>query len=543
MVQENFINTITSSLVNNWSKPAFTDYGTEHTMTYGDVANQIAKLHLIMREVGIKPTDRVALMGRNNSNWVTTYLATITYGAIVVPILQDFNSYDTLHIINHSGSKLLFLTDLLYDNLDIHQMSEVRAVISLTDFHPIATVPAVETENILPEAILKRFEALYPNGLQPDDIHYIHRSNEEVGSINYTSGTTGFSKGVLTPLNALAGNVKFCSENHVVYPESRQLVHLPLAHSFGCAFDFLTSFCVGAHAWYMGRMPSARILLQAFAEVKPTCVFTVPLIIEKLYKQIILPHKNDISPTKARQILIDLFGGQLDEVIIGGAPLNDEVAQYLTDIKFPYTVGYGMTECAPLIAYCKANVYRLGSCGKELPGLMKVKVDHPNKDGIGELIVSGEHIMYGYYEGSNESLNLRTTDEWFRTGDLGYIDEDGYIYIKGRCKTMILGPNGQNIYPEEIEAKLNNLPYVAESLVLEQEGRLVALVYPDLKAADDAHLNHEMLEQMMERNRKIVNARLARYEQIQRISLFPREFEKTPKKNIKRFLYTYALTK
>lgn len=540
MIQENFIETIASSIKNNWSKPAFTDYGTDHTMTYCDVANLIAKLHLIMQEVGIKPSDRVALIGRNNSNWVTTYLATITYGAIVVPILQDFNAYDTLHIINHSGSKLLFATDLLYDdNMDIHQMSDMRAVISLADFHPIEVVPAIDVTTISPDAIQQRFTSLYPNGVQPDNIHYAQRGNDDIASINYTSGTTGFSKGVLTPFNALAGNVKFCSEHHVVYPESRQVVHLPLAHSFGCAFDFLTTFCVGAHAWYMGRTPSAKILLQAFREVKPTCIFTVPLILEKIYKQMILPHKNDISRVKARQMLIELLGGALDEVIIGGAPLNDEVAQYLTDIKFPYTVGYGMTECAPLIAYCKAKIFRLGSCGKELDGLMKVKVDKPNEEGIGELIVSGEHVMYGYYEGPNGSLNIRTTDEWLRTGDLGYIDTDGFIYIKGRCKTMILGPSGQNIYPEEIEAKLNNLPYVAESLVLEQDGGLVALVYPDFKAADDAHLNHEILEQMMEQNRRIVNSRLARYEQLQRISLFPHEFEKTPKKNIKRFLYTH----
>lgn len=538
MIKENFIQTISNSLINNWDKPAFTDYDTDKTTTYGQVAEQIAYLHLLLRIADIRQGDKISLIGKNDSNWVTTYLAVVTYGAIIVPILQDFHPTNTLHIINDSGSRLLFCSPNQYESLDIHEMTNVMAIVSLTDFHPFIAAHGLDMRLLFRENILANFKQQYPRPFSATDVHYIHRENICLASINYTSGTTGFSKGVLTTLNALAGNVKLCSSRHVIHPQSRQLVFLPLAHSFGCAFDFLTTFCVGAHAWYIGKTPAPRTLLEAFSKVKPTCIFTVPLILEKLYKKYILPLNDSKSADELRAMLISAFGGEVEEVIVGGAPLDEEIGKFLSGIQFPYSVGYGMTECAPLIAYSRANEYKLGSCGKALDGLMEIRIDEPDRDGVGEIVVRGEHTTLGYYHAPAASLELFTNDGWLRTGDMGYLDEEGYLFIKGRCKTMLLGPSGQNIYPEAIEAKLNNLPYVLESLVLQRDNGLIALVYPDYKMADEQRIGHEELLSVMEQNRHLLNLTLARYEQIQRIILYPHEFEKTPKKNIKRFLYT-----
>ncbi len=554
MVKENFIQTIEAAIIQNWSSVAFSDYGTPISLKYQNVAQEIERIHILLAQCGIKPDDKVALMGRNNSSWVTTYLAILTYGAVVVPILQDFRPNDTLHILNHSESKIFFVTDVLYETMDIDQMEHVEAVLSLSTREPLSVKSSQFTaESISPSVIEQLFATKYPGGITPEKIHYIDRDNSCTASINYTSGTTGFSKGVVTRLNALAGNVKFCSENHVIYRGSRQVVFLPLAHAFGCAFDFLTSFCVGAHAYFLGKTPSPRVLLSAFKEIKPTCIFTVPLILEKIYQKQILPLLNkssinfalklplidDVLLSKIRQQLINAFGGEFDEVIIGGAPMNADVEAFLQRIHFPYTVGYGMTECAPLISYSKSYDFREGSCGKVLDGLMEVKLDNMNTDGIGELLVRGEHVMSCYYKNQEATNEVFTSDGWLKTGDLGYIDEDGFIFIKGRNKTMILGPNGQNIYPEEIEAKLNNMPYVMESLVLEQDHNLVALVCPDFETVDAANLSKSQLEEKIEENRKMVNSLLASYEQISAIKLYPHEFEKTPKKSIKRFLYTH----
>ena len=553
MVQENFIKTIESSIIQNWSLVAFSDYGTSVTLKYQNVAQEIERIHVLLAQCGIKPDDKVALMGRNNSSWVTTYLAIITYGAVVVPILQDFRPNDTLHILNHSESRLFFVTDVLYETLDIDQMEHVEAVLSLASREPLSVrSEAFTKEDIRPEVIDKIFYAKYPGGITPEKIHYVERDNYCTASINYTSGTTGFSKGVVTRLNALAGNVKFCIEHKAIYKGSRQVVFLPLAHAFGCAFDFLTSFCVGAHAYFLGKTPSPRVLLEAFKAVKPTCIFTVPLILEKIYQKQILPFLNkssvnfalklplidDVLLGKIRQQLIEAFGGEFSEIIVGGAPMNADVEAFLQKIHFPYTVGYGMTECAPLITYSSSKEFREGSCGKVLEGLMEVKIDNPNADGIGELLVRGEHVMACYYKNQEATNEVFTPDGWLKTGDLGYIDEDGFIFIKGRNKTMLLGPSGQNIYPEEIEAKLNNMPYVMESLVIEQDHNLVALVCPDFETVDAANMTKSQLEETMEENRKMVNSLLASYEQLSAIKLYPHEFEKTPKKSIKRFLYT-----
>ncbi len=552
MIKENFIDTLRNSILNNWDDVAFTDYGTTNSMTYADVACQIEKLHILFRTCGVEKNDRISLMGKNTSSWVTVYLASVTYGAIIVPILQDFRANDAIHIINHSESKLLFIADSLYENMDISQMEQVIGVFSLNDYEPLATREMIDHNRVTVSAVLEDYKRLHPKGLKKEDIKYTDKTNKDLASFVYTSGTTGFSKGVVLSLNALAGNVKFCCDEHVTYKGSRHVVFLPLAHSFGCAFDFLSNFCAGGHSWLMGKTPSPKVLLQAFAEVKPTCVLTVPLILEKIYKNKIVPQiskppvswvmrvpfLDEVVLTKLRQALLDAFGGCVDEVIIGGAPLNQEVDAFLKRIRFPYTVGYGMTECAPLISYVGWKDYRLQSCGYALPDLMEVRVADKNDQGIGELQVRGENLMNGYYKNEEATRLIFTKDGWLKTGDLGYLDEDGLIYIKGRDKNMILGPSGQNIFPEEIESILNNMPYVMESLVIQRDGQLVALVCPEFTAVDADHLTQEMVEAAMETNRRNLNAQIASYEQVAKVELYPHEFEKTPKKSIKRFLYT-----
>ena len=552
MIKENFIETLHNAILDNWNDVAFTDYGTTNSMTYPDVATQIEKLHILFHTCGIEKNDRISLMGKNTSSWVTTYLAAVTYGAIIVPILQDFRANDAIHIINHSESKLLFIADSLYENMDISQMEQVQVVFSLNDYEPLASVGTIDHNKITVSAVLEEFKRLHPKGLKQDEIKYTGKTNKDIASFVYTSGTTGFSKGVILSLNALAGNVKFCCDAHVTYKGGRHVVFLPLAHSFGCAFDFLSNFCAGGHSWLMGKTPSPKVLLQAFAEVKPTCVLTVPLILEKIYKNKIVPQiskppvswvmrvpfLDEVVLSKLRQALLDAFGGCVDQVIIGGAPLNNEVDAFLKRIRFPYTVGYGMTECAPLISYVNWKDYKLQSCGYALDGLMEARVADKNEQGIGELQVRGEHLMQGYYKNEEATRLIFTKDGWLKTGDLGYIDEDGLIYIKGRDKNMILGPSGQNIFPEEIESILNNMPYVMESIVIQRDAQIVALVCPDFTAVDADHLTQEMVEAAMETNRRNLNAQIAAYEQVAKIEVYPHEFEKTPKKSIKRYLYT-----
>jgi long-chain acyl-CoA synthetase len=548
----NFVKFYERSFRQNWGEPAVTDYGTDVTLTYGQLAINIEKLHILFEACGIKKNDKIAVMGKNNSNWVAVYLATITYGAIIVPILQDFRANDAIHIINHSESKLVFISDINWEGIDLDQIPKVKAAISLNDWHPISL--ALDPKKINYEAVAQKFKEKHPNGYRAEDVHYDERPNSEVGSINYTSGTTGFSKGVITPLNALAGNVRYGLESGIAFKGSRFVTFLPLAHAYGCAFDFLSCLAAGGHTWLVGRTPSPKILLKAFAEVKPTVILSVPLILEKIYKKMIVPQiqkppvswvlkvpfLDEVVCSKIREQLVQAFGGEFSQMIIGGAPLNPEVEAFLYRIKFPVSVGYGMTECAPLICYTPINEGpRKFSCGRPLPGIMEVKILDPNSEGIGEVVVRGENTMAGYYKNPQVTKESFTKDGWLRTGDLGQLDKDGFLYIKGRCKTMLLGPSGQNIYPEEIEAKINNMPYVLESLVLQQEdNRLVALVCPDYNEVDASGLTREQLEEAMEDARKQVNSELAAYEQISLVKLYPHEFEKTPKKSIKRFLYT-----
>lgn len=549
--QDNLVKIFESSFRENWVAEAVTDYGTSHTLTYGDLATLIAQMHVLFEQCGIEKDDKIAVMGKNNSNWVATYLAAVTYGAIIVPILQDFKANDAIHIINHSEAKLLFISDANWEGIEHEQIPDVKAVFSLVDWHPISVHDDI-IASITPEAILGLFAQRYPEGYKPADVHYVERPNSEVASINYTSGTTGFSKGVITPCNALAGNIHFALESRLTFRGARHVTFLPLAHAYGCAFDFLSCLAAGGHTYLIGRTPSAKILLKAFAEVKPTIILSVPLILEKIYKKMIVPqiskapvswvlkvpYLDEYVLGKIREQLINAFGGEFSQIIIGGAPLNAEVEAFLRRIKFPVTVGYGMTETAPLISFTKWEQFRANSCGQVLDGLMEAKIENPDADGVGEILVRGENVMYGYYKNDEATRLTMTPDGWLRTGDLGMIDEDKFIYIKGRSKTMLLGPSGQNIYPEEIEAKLNNMPYVMESLVLQRGTQLVALVCPDFEAVDAAHLNEEQLAEAMEQNRKEVNQLLASYEQIVKIKLYTHEFEKTPKKSIKRFLYT-----
>ena len=549
--EENLIKIYERSFREHWSLEAVTDYGTSNTLTYAQLAENVAKLHILFEQAGIKENDKVAVMGKNNANWVTTFLATVTYGAIIVPILQDFKANDAIHIINHSESKLLFITDLIWENIDPEQVPDLSAVFSLNTMDMIISrLPMKQAVDKM--TIEELFAEKYPHGFGKEDVAYVDRSNAELASINYTSGTTGFSKGVMTPANALAGNIVFGLQSKLVFPGCRHVAFLPLAHAYGCAFDFLACLAAGGHTYLIGRTPSAKILLKAFAEVKPTVILSVPLILEKIYKKMIQPQisKSPVSWVlkmplldqvvlgKIREKLMNAFGGEFSQIIIGGAPLNAEVEAFLRRIKFPVTIGYGMTETAPLISFTPWQEFRSQSCGQVLKGFMEARIADANADGVGEIQVRGEHVMMGYYKNEEATAQSFTEDCWLRTGDLGTMDEDGFIYIKGRCKTMLLGPSGQNIYPEEIEAKINNMPYVLESLVLQKDDtRLVALVCPDLEAVDADKLSQEQLEAVMEENRKLVNAELAAYEQINVVKLYPHEFEKTPKKSIKRFLY------
>ncbi len=565
MIQENFIRLFEDSFRKNWELPAYSNYGEDITLTYSDVAKRVARLHILFEQCKLKPNDKVALIGRNNSNWAITYLATVTFGAVVVPVLQDFNPNDVHHITNHSESVLLFTGDSIWENIEEEKLTTVKAVFSLTRFNCITLLnqppkPELEENEVYDQMVIKYlqpdyinslYHAKYPNGFYRDHVRYIDKPNTEIVSINYTSGTTGFSKGVMTSGNALAGNITFGLRTGIVAPQYQIISFLPLAHAYGCAFEFLTSTCAGCHIHFIGKIPSPKILLTAFAEIKPNVVFLVPLIVEKIYKKQIqpllakpsmrwvlsIPFLDQPILNQIRKKLMDAFGGNFSEIIVGGAPLNAEVEAFFAKIKFPFTIGYGMTECAPLISYSNNKDFIPKSAGKVLD-VMTVKINEPaTETGVGEIWVKGENLMSGYFKNPEATAAILDVDGWLHTGDLGTVDENGNIYIRGRNKTMILSSSGQNIYPEEIEARLNNMPYVMESLVIENNGKLMALVCPDYEAVDAEHLTQKQLEELMEDNRKMLNASVASYESISKIKLYPHEFEKTPKKSIKRYLY------
>lgn len=551
MIQENFIKIYENSFKENWSLPALTDYSKNITFTFEDVAKEIARIHILFEECQIRRGDKIALIGKDSSRWCIVYMAAVTYGAIIVPILQDFHPNDVHHIINHSESVFLFVSDRIWDSLEEDKIEEIRGVFSLSDFRCLHQRDGESIQKLM-KAMDEKMKQKYPNGFTKDDIKYADLDNDKVVLLNYTSGTTGFSKGVMLTGNNLAGNVTYAKTLDLLFRGDRELCFLPLAHAYSCAFNFLVPMAVGAHVYMLGKVPSPKILLKAFEEVKPNLILTVPLILEKIYKKMILPQLNKTTMKLAlniplldsriyaqiRKHLVDAMGGRFREVIVGGAAMNQEVSDFLYKIKFPFTIGYGMTECGPLISYDHNYEYVPGSCGQVLKGIMEVRIasDDPyNK--VGEIQVRGENVMKGYYKNEEATSNIFTEDGWLRTGDLGTIDADNHIFIRGRSKTMILGASGQNIYPEEIESKINNLPFVMESIVIEKNGKLVALVYPDYDTVDGTGISHTDLPLIMEQNRTELNKQLASYEMVSEIQLYPTEFEKTPKKSIKRYLY------
>lgn len=553
MIQENFIKIYEESFQKNWDLPALTDYGKEQTFTFGDVATEIARIHLLFQECQIRRGDKVALIGKDNARWCIAYMAVITYGAIIVPILQDFNPNDVHHIINHSESVFLFVSDRIWDSLEEDKIEEVRGVFSLSDFRCLHQRDGENIQKLMKNLDEKMAER-YPKGFQASDIQYAELDNDKIVELNYTSGTTGFSKGVMLTGNNLAGNVTYARTLDLLFRGERELCFLPLAHAYSCAFNLLVPMAFGVHVYLLGKIPSPKILLKAFEEVKPNLILMVPLILEKIYKKMILPQLDKRMMRLAlniplldnriyaqiRKKLVDALGGRFREVIVGGAAMNDEVTEFLYKIKFPFTIGYGMTECGPLISYDHHDEYIPGSCGQILKGIMQVRIDSDDPyNKVGEIQVKGENVMRGYYKNEEATNNVFTEDGWLRTGDLGTIDSGNRIYIRGRSKTMILGPSGQNIYPEEIESKLNNLPFVLESVVVERNGKLVGLVYPDYDTVDSTGISHDDLPVIMEENRVALNKLLAPYEAVSELQLYPTEFEKTPKKSIKRYLYNH----
>ncbi len=567
MLEQNLIRIYEKSFRENRELPALSDYfKPEDTFSYFEMAREIARLHLLFEECGIGRGDKISLIGRNNPRWCMAYLAAITYGAVIVPILQDFHSNDIHHIVNHSDSKLLFSGDTHWDSIEAEHIPNVVAAFSLTDFHCLydrrANDCSANNQHLqdreggrigdFQKDLDARFAERYPAGFTIEDIKYPDVPNDTMVLINYTSGTTGFSKGVMVSVNNLTGNVAFLMGKQVRKPGCNVLTFLPLAHTYGCAVDLLYSLAIGSHLVLLGKTPAPKLLLEAMGKVQPTVVVCVPLIIEKICRKQVFPvlgkgflkYAVKVPVLDAKiyaQIcrkLIETFGGKIEQFVIGGAPLNREVEDFLHKIKFPFTVGYGMTECAPLISFENHDRFKPYSCGRVLEGYMEARIDSPDPQNVaGEILTRGENLMLGYYKNKQATDDIIDKDGWLHTGDIATMDPDGTLYIRGRSKSMILGANGQNIYPEEIESKLNNLYCVNESLVLERGGKLVALVVPDYEQADADGFNGDKLPGVMEQNRLELNAQVAAYEQISEIILYPNEFEKTPKKSIKRYLY------
>ncbi len=551
MMKENTIKIFEESFRNNWELPALSDYNTKQTLTYGDFAEQIARLHIIYKECGIRPGDRVALIGKNTPSWVVVFIGTITYGAVIVPILQEFNPRDAQHIINHSEASLLYASNAIWESFDFDNMRHIRAAISLDNGKLLAQKEEEDVESVL-ENIDDLMQQAYPNGFTAACINYIERGNDELMEINYTSGTTGFSKGVMLTGNNLAGNIVYGINSQLHRRGTRGVSFLPLAHAYGCAFDMLTPLAVGSHITLLGRIPAPKIIVKAMQEIKPHLVICVPLVLEKIYSKMIVPM---ISKTKLRwalavpyldrkiydQIrkrLIEAFGGEFEEVIVGGAPFNAEVEEFLYKIKFPFTVGYGMTECAPLVSHTPWREFVLHSAGRVLPGIMECKILSDDPENIpGEICIKGENVMKGYFHNTEATDKVLHEDGWLHTGDMGTLSADGTVFIRGRLKTMLLSANGQNIYPEEIEAKLNNMLYVSESLVVDRDHKLIALVYPDYDSMDRDGFTRDQLPAHMETVKAELNKLVAPYERIAQIEIMVNEFEKTPKRSIKRFLY------
>ena len=546
--KQTFIGLYANSLRENWVHSALTDYkGVSYT--YGDVACKIAKLHLFYKMSGIKPGDHIALCGRNSSHWGISFLSIITYGAVVVPILHDFKADNVHHIVNDSDSRMFFVSDSNRSQLNFDEMPNIEAIIRIEDFSLL-----LNRDEKVGKAFADcdaEYEKMYPNGFTANDINYYEDSPEELAIINYTSGTSGFSKGVLIPYRALYNNMLFAKEVLCMKPGMTMLSILPMAHMYGMAFEFLYQFSRGVQIFFLTRTPSPRIIFDAFGKVKPTLVVAVPLVIEKIIRKSVLPKLQeplmkfainipiikDIIYGKIRKRMIKAFGGNIFEIIVGGAAFSPDIDALLHKMKFPYTVGYGATECAPIICYSDWREAKVGSCGR--PALnMEVKIlSNDPENNPGEIIVRGPNVMLGYYKNEEATAQALDSDGWYHTGDLGVIDSDGFVFIKGRCKNMLLAANGQNIYPEEIEARLNELPFVGESLVIQEGEKFVGLVYPDPDAVKAEGLDEAGVVAKMEEVRKKLNQQIPSYEHLSSIRIMNEEFEKTPKKSIKRYLY------
>ena len=541
---------IEKTIIDNWLLDALTDYkGT--TLQYHDVARKIEKLHIMMEAAGIQKGDRIAVCGRNSAHWAVTFLATLTYGAVIVPILHEFNGEQIHNIVNHSESRLLFVGDYVVNIINPDEMPDLEGIFNLPDFS-LHTCRS-EKLSFAREHLNEMFGKKYPNAFRKDDIHWYKDSAEELAMINYTSGTTGFSKGVMLPYRALWGNVDFCINNLGIHmPKfSKTLSILPMAHMYGMAIEFLFPFCSGYHLYFLTRLPSPAVIAEAFTEVCPDVVVAVPLIIEKIIRKRVFPkiQSNAIKillqmPVVSKKVkericreVYAAFGGRAYQVIVGGAPLNQEIEHFLKSIDFPITVGYGTTECAPLISYSDYHDFVPGSCGNPLP-CMDVKILSSDPENMeGEIVCKGTNVMLGYYKNEEATRQALDEDGWYHTGDLATMSADGHIFIRGRLKNMLLGANGQNVYPEEIEDKLNSMAMVSESLIVQRGDKLVALVHPDMDEVKNMGFSQEELEQIMEQNRQQLNEGLPVYSKLQAFEIQEEEFQKTPKKSIKRYLY------
>lgn len=547
-LEQSFIALIEQSIKTNWYLNALTDYK-GITLQYRDVARKIEKIHILLENAGIEKGDKIAICGRNSAHWTVTYLAVITYGAVVVPILHEFKADQVHNIVNHSEARLLFVGDQIWENLNEAAMPHLEGIIELKDFG----VPVSRSEKLAyaRDHLNEIFGHKFPCRFRPDDISYEKEKSEDLAIINYTSGTTGYSKGVMLPYRSILSNVLYCKEKIGLKAGDSVVSMLPLGHVFGMTFDFLYGFTAGAHLWFLTRMPSPKIIAESFAEIRPRVIACVPLIVEKIFKKNILPKVDNklgklllhvpIISDKIKELIkqkaMEVFGGNFIEIIIGGAPFNAEVEAFLKMIDFPYTIAYGMTECGPIICHSHWAELKLASCGK-VAARMEAKVLSPNPSAIaGELVCRGANLMLGYYKNEEATRQVIDTEGWLHTGDMATIDEDGNVFIKGRCKNLLLTSSGQNIYPEEIESKLNNMPYVSESLIILQQDKLVGLIYPDSDDAFAHGLSQSDLVRVMEENRLELNKQLPAFSQIARFKLYPEEFEKTAKKSIKRFLY------
>ncbi|MCX6335635.1 MAG: AMP-binding protein [Bacteroidia bacterium] len=547
-MRERLIGYFEDSIKQNWDIEALSNYK-EEGYSYKEIASKILKFHIFFKEIGIKEGDKIALVGRNSANWCVTYLGTVAYGAVIVPILPDFKTEDLMNLINHSDSRLLFVDDKIFESLDLSKLPEITGVVSLDDFSLITSGNALVKNAFA--TLEEKYSKAYPE-LKPEHIIFSDITNDKLAVISYTGGTTGFSKGVMISHNSLAANVRFAQTHMPLEPGDKVVSFLPLAHTYGCAFEFLFPFTYGCHITILTKTPSPQILLQAFAEVRPRLILSVPLVIEKIYKKKVLPKIskpiikivlaipliNKLIHKKVRDTLTESFGGRFKEIVIGGAPFNAEAEKFFRTIGLKFSVGYGMTECGPLISYTSWDTTELGASGKAVDTL-EVTIDSPDPEKqLGEIILRGENVMLGYYK--NEKATKEIIDEkgWMHTGDLGLIDKKGNIYIKGRSKTMLLGPSGKNIFPEEVEAVINNIDYIAESLVIMEDNKLIALIYPDFEMLKHNNVPEDKLTDVLEETRKQVNEKIPDFMQVSKYRIHPEEFVKTPKKSIKRFLYT-----